>query len=393
MLHSFRFQNVYSFREDTEVSLVASERLRGSSLVAKREGFPALSKALAVMGANGSGKTNAIKVLAFLHWFIGHSFRAEPDEPIPFEPHFFAEDEPSEFELLFDTAGTIYRYELTLTRQRVIREALYHKTSRAFTNLFLREWLGGEYAYKQQGFGLNAREAKKARQNASLISTAAQYDVPLARRFACLPIHTNVDVLGRIHASRSDVLAAADRFLHSSTAHQRMEQLLRRWDLGLAAVEITQKTLKLDDGKERDVAVAYGVHADGNQRQRLELFQESSGTQRAFVLLSELLPVLDSGGLALIDEMESDLHPHMLTEVLNLFLNPSTNPKDAQIIFTTHTAEVLSQMQKPQVALVEKDAHCNSSLWRLSDVKGIRADDNLYAKYMAGAYGGVPLLQ
>ncbi|MEA1052024.1 AAA family ATPase [Lamprobacter modestohalophilus] len=78
--------------------------------MAKREGFPALSKALAVMGANGSGKTNAIKVLAFLHWFIGHSFRAEPDEPIPFEPHFFAEDEPSEFELLFDTAGTIYRY-------------------------------------------------------------------------------------------------------------------------------------------------------------------------------------------------------------------------------------------------------------------------------------------
>jgi len=208
-----------------------------------------------------------------------------------------------------------------------------------------------------------------------------------------LPVHTNVDVLGRIHASRSDLFAAADRFLHSSTAQQRMEQLLRRWDLGLAAVEIQQKTLTLDDGKERDVAIAYGVHVDGSQQRTLELFQESSGTQRAFVLLSELLPVLDSGGLALIDEMESDLHPHMLTEVLNLFLNPSTNPKDAQIVFTTHTAEVLSQLQKSQVALVEKDAHCKSALWRLSDVKGIRSDDNLYAKYMAGAYGGLPLLQ
>lgn len=44
------------------------------------------------------------------------------------------------------------------------------------------------------------------------------------------------------------------------------------------------------------------------------------------------------------------------------------------------------------MALVEKDEHCGSWLWRLGDVKGVRADDNLYAKYMAGAYGGVPYL-
>jgi len=393
MLHRFHVKNFYSFREDTRVSLSVSEHVRDSSLVAEREGLPRLSKALAVMGANGSGKTNVLKVLAFVHWFMGHSFQSEPDTPIPFEPHFFAADEPSEVELVFDVAGTVYRYELTLDRHRVLREALFHKTSRAFSNLFLREWNSGEYRYKQKGFGLSAREAAKARENASLISTAAQYDVPVAKLIARLPISTNVYVWGRRHASLSDVDAAADYFLTSSAMQQRMAELLRRWDFGLADVDIKREKVKLDDGKEKSFAIAYGIHADGAKQQELAIFQESSGTQRAFVLLHWLLPVLDAGGLAVIDEMEADLHPHMLAEVLDLFLNPSTNPKNAQIIFTTHAAEVLRQLHKSQVALVEKDERCASDVWRLDEMKGVRADDNLYAKYMAGAYGAVPYLQ
>jgi len=31
-----------------------------------------------------------------------------------------------------------------------------------------------------------------------------------------------------------------------------------------------------------------------------------------------------------------------------------------------------------------------SEVWRLDEVTGLRADDNLYAKYMAGALGAVP---
>lgn len=394
MLHEFHFSNFYSFRDEASVSLVLSKHFQDSSLAVDREGFPRLSKAMAIMGANGSGKTNVLKALAFLHWFIGHSFRLQPDESIPFAPHFFAEDdESSEFELLFDVDGITYRYELTLTRQRVLREALFHKTSRAFSTLFLREWVAGDYQYKNRGFGLNAREARHARENCSLISTAAQYDVPLAKRIARASVHRNVDVLGRVQGGADDIFSAADFYLASPSVRQRMIDLLRQWDLGLSDVEVRREKVKLQDGREQSLAIAYGIHSDHGQNRELSLFEESSGTQRAFVLLSSLLPVLESGGLAVIDELESDLHPHMLAAVLELFLNPSTNPKDAQIIFTTHSAELVRQLHKAQVILVEKNEHCGSELWRLGDMQGVRADDNLYAKYMAGAYGAVPYLQ
>ena len=91
-----------------------------------------------------------------------------------------------------------------------------------------------------------------------------------------------------------------------------------------------------------------------------------------------------------IDEIEADLHPDMIPAILDLFIDCDLNPHDAQIIFTCHVHEVLNGLQKDQVLLVEKDADGCSEAWRLGDVKGIRRDDNLYAKYRAGAYGAIP---
>ena len=119
---------------------------------------------------------------------------------------------------------------------------------------------------------------------------------------------------------------------------------------------------------------------------------ESSGTKAAFNLLAHFLTVLENGGVIAFDELESDLHPHMLEPLLDLFSNEETNPKNAQIIFTCHSVEVLRLMQKSQTILVEKDG-LQSHAWRLDSMEGVRADDNRVAKYLAGAYGAVPRLQ
>jgi AAA15 family ATPase/GTPase len=171
-----------------------------------------------------------------------------------------------------------------------------------------------------------------------------------------------------------------------------MATLLKNWDLGLTDVRIEKQVLSLENGETNEVYVPYGIHAVGKKEVKLILKLESSGTQGAYLLLSRILPALESGGLVAIDELEADLHPHMLTPLLDLFFSPKTNPKNAQIIFTCHSMEVLSLLHKSQVVLVEKNAECMSDAWRLDSVKGVRNDDNLYAKYMAGAYGAIPQL-
>ncbi len=105
-----------------------------------------------------------------------------------------------------------------------------------------------------------------------------------------------------------------------------------------------------------------------------------------------MLPTLAKSGVVVIDEMEADMHPDMLTTLLNLFINPEINPHNVQIIFTCHAHEVLNLLDKTQVMLVEKNENGMSEAWRLDEMQGVRRDDNLYAKYRAGAYGAVPNL-
>ncbi|MCY1511449.1 AAA domain, putative AbiEii toxin, Type IV TA system [compost metagenome] len=133
----------------------------------------------------------------------------------------------------------------------------------------------------------------------------------------------------------------------------------------------------------------HGIHEHGDRRVKIPLAAESSGTQAAYYLLTKLLPVLEHGGTVVYDELEGDLHPLMLEPILALFFNPKTNPKNAQIIFTTHSLEILNDLQKCQILLVEKNEGL-SEAWKLSDMEGVRSDDNFYAKYMAGTYGAVP---
>lgn len=391
MLHSYAFSNFQSFLDRVEVDLTLNRKTGMTDWMSETSTGERVSRLMAVIGPNGSGKTALLKPLAFIAWFIGQSFQQQPDAAIPVTPHVAAADKPSEFECQVDFEGKVWRYVLRCTPQRVIHEALYQKRER-FGYVFIRDWdeTSGSYVVKQQDFGLAPQEARKVRPNASLIATAAQYGVPLAQRMAVPSVVTNVNVFGRVYMDNNHLLAAADHFSRSLEQQQQMEKLLAGWDLGLSGVRLTEVPAPTQDDPNRKVWMPFGKHRNKSNEFDLPFLVESSGTQSAFVLLSRLLPALEIGGLAVIDEFENDLHPHMLEPILELFADPATNPHNAQLIFTCHAVEVLNLIHKSQVMLVQKNPDCESTACRLDAVAGIRNDDNFYAKYMAGAYGAVP---
>lgn len=392
MLISLRFKNFYSFAEETVIDFAVGKQPMASgfdiALPAQR-----LNKVIAVVGANGAGKTQLIKPLAFLSWFVSSSFLEQsPEQLIPYFPHVLHADEETSLTLQFVLDGREYRYQVVLHQQRVTSEILSVRTSTQFSYLFKRERAGQRFHFKEKGFPFPAKIAEGLRDNASLLAAAYAYDVDQAKPFVRFfrSMLSNVASTGRSGFRSGEIFRVAEVYQQNPILKSRMVEALQEFDLGIADIQFEQMERTGEDGQTTVIHFPFGLHQDaGGKWFKLPFFEESNGTQSAFVVLERVLQVLNTGGMAIIDEIDNDLHPHLIPKILDWFRFEHTNPHQAQMIFTCHTPEVLNRLQKHQVYLCEKQQQY-SSAWRLDEVVGLRADDNLYAKYMAGALGAVP---
>lgn len=395
-IYSFGFENFFSFEEETDVSFVMDKRTNvndksfESSLSGER-----VSKVLAIIGANGSGKTNLIKPLAYMLWFITDSFFSNPESTRNrVRSHVFSGSSLIQFKLEFDADGVRYRYSLIRTEGRVYGETLDKKTSRLWSKVFLRKWDADQekYIVTRKGFGSAQMSLDDVGQEVSLISLAAQFKSKVAVGICnALRLNaTNISMYGRnTYYGSPDVYDASTYYGENEDARLKMARFFREQDFGVIDVTIDKFDRTEEDGTVSQHLLPWAVHKRGDQEIKLPMVWESNGTQAAFFLLSKIFPLLTTGGVMIYDELEGDLHPLMIEPVLNLFFNKRTNPFNAQLIFTTHSIEIVNQLQKSQVILVEKN-DSSSEAWKLSDMEGVRSDDNFYAKYMSGAYGAIP---
>lgn len=400
MINYIRFNNFYSFLDEAEISFKVGKQpaksLYDINLKTKNNENIRLNKVIATLGANGSGKTQLLKVLPFISWFISQSAKVlEEDDEIFFNA-FQAKEEKANtnFEIGFfleDSNGIFdeYKYKLTLNRKQVYFEGLYIKTSRSFSYIFERNLEKG--TYKQRNF-LKNRDASEIRPNVSAISYGNMRQHPVAMKIANFfrNFKFNVHSQGRVSSSDLDLIKFSEIIYKNESLKNQVVDLLCKFDTGISDIEFEEITILNNNNEEKkQVNMAVGVHKYKDKDMKFIFLDESNGTRSALLLMGEILPVLNNGGVAIIDELDNDLHPHLLPILLDLFKHKHSNPYDAQIIFSCHTPEVLNLLYKHQIYMVQKNNQ-ESESWRLDQVIGLRVDDNIYSKYMSGALDAVP---
>lgn len=439
MLRSFRLANHRSIADEQELLLMPA-----------RQSEQLAVPVTAIYGANASGKSNVISGLAFMRDAVLQSFsRWETDEGVPRKPFRLnpaGRTQPSVYvaELVVDDVP--YTYGFSVDDSEVLEEWLYSYPEKRRRTLFNRQ--RGEIS-----FGTTLGELKPklemleelTRSNSLFLSAAAQLNMePLipvyqwfrhgvllrSSREGSLPrLASRVRAFLAKHPGNRDrlvsLLAAADVGITDVHVKDAADpRLLDR--LAVADDRINETAHQLDDVLEK------GPEAS-NEREKLnsrlsllraerdfllrdmhrnkaelrfehgvedELFgidDESDGTRSWLELLPVVLDVLDEGSVVAVDEIDTSLHPLLTAQLVGLFQDPETNPKNAQLIFTTHDTSLLGTMignkvlDRDQIWFVQKNSAGATELYPLTDFKP-RPDQNLERRYLGGSYGAVPVL-
>ncbi|MBQ6971563.1 MAG: ATP-binding protein [Synergistaceae bacterium] len=335
-------------------------------------------------GANASGKTCALRVLAFIYDFCLNSFSHAPDDTIPYDTFFHNEDK-SGFYISFcigtDTESE-YTYEAELDRKKIYSERLTLRCNKDKTVLLLRR--------KNKLITNNLFSDTVNiiyRERASVISTLLQYGVkeinPVADFFR--KVNSNVVYSSTLDYPMTDHTA---HFYHEHPdIHQRVIQQLRAWDTGIKNVEI----IKASDVQGHDVYMSVFLHDTDAAQERLSFSSQSNGTKLLYNRLKDIFIALDTGGVLIFDELDTHLHFEIIPSLLSFFTDTRNNKLGAQIIFTSHSTALLDDLKKYRVYLFKK-LHGESICYRIDEVPNNalhRNDRSLEQLYKLGVLGGL----
>ncbi len=377
MLLSYSAKNFYCFKEGIEVPLRLGKSCPES--VANNKG---VTDVLCVKGANGAGKSNALKILNFLSNFCCDSFSLKPEAIFDYKT-FFDNDNPTDFRVEFEVEGTEYYYDLKITKKEILKETITRKNERK-TILFERN---------KNKIVKNISEFEdlkkiKLRSNASIISTAHQYEVEQLNFVYSFfyKIVPSIDAALNLLSAKS--FETINQVYYENENYLIfVKEILKKCDLGIKDFSI--KKIEIDDS-ENKYKPSF-IHENNGKDYELPLEQESNGTRNLYKQLFAYKLALETGGVFVLDEFDISLHPDILPLLVDLFTNEETNPKNAQFLFTTHTSAILNKLGKYRTILVNKEEN-ESYLYRLDELPGdlIRNDRPLEPIYRSGRIGGVP---
>ena len=265
----------------------------------------------------------------------------------------------------------------------VNRETLVHFPRGRRRRLFERR-REGEPVYVSRDFGVRPSDdrLRGLLPTISGIATMAMFDVPVARRIAGWMegwFRGTTNIVGNDTCSLDTETAI--RWIDANPESRRWaETQLRHSDLGIRGLEVARDSR----GTEYVRFEHSGLDAP------VALALESTGTRRLFHLLPMIKHALDVTGLAVLDEVDGDLHVDVVAELLRMFRSRESNPRGAQLLVTSHHVGLLDKLEKEEVLIVDKDEGGATQVYGAQDVRGLRRDVRLYPKYRAGVLGGIP---
>ena len=427
MLVSFSFGNYKSFKDENTISLVAELTDANNEYSVASPFEYSVLKTAAVYGANASGKSKLFEALAFFRSVVCPPRNAQKIPSFdfwkgkydPFRLSTKSTEEPSFFEVVFILNDIQYRYGIELNANGILEEWLYRKNERETPILSRKVDEGGDLKMKIGKAYINAKVYASV-VGAGMVSP----EVPLLTLLSTFNDSLSREIIqwfGKMKIiSANEMVAPVDALMNEESKKEIID-FMRAFDFNIedfAMHEINpdsipekmrsiigEDTLKgpVYDGVSTTHRLYNEQYEKVGTRQFMMEVDESFGTNRLLRLSWSILRALKEGRTLLIDEIDSGLHPFIVSTIIKLFYQ--TNNK-AQLIVNTQNTSLLAYpigyeenkkdkkylFRKDQIYIVNKNRYGESSIYPITHFqRNIRT--SMEKMYLDGRLTGVPYVE
>lgn len=375
-------------------------------------------KTAVVYGANASGKSNVLKAFHALNYFVRQSHQFETGDEIECHEPFLLDletktaDSPVLFKLTFIGKDAIkYVYEVQFSKYEVLFERLDWYPDGNQNKLFERSKNEGHVL--KPGGRLSPKVTRRFPANKLVLSVlgndAHEQLEPVYLWFRDFEVG---NLLAAIRLKSWETVVK-QRCSQDPNFSERLAKLLNVADTGIKALSVKEnpdEAFAFPDGFPSKIKAAimeenrFGVSTFFEEFKDGKLVRlsnditwenQSSGTRMLFTIGGMMLLRLAEGGIMVVDELNSSLHPDLCAFLVGLFHNPDSNPNHAQLLFATHDVQMLAddRFRKDQVWFTKKNKFGETELYSAQDFEGVRDTTSLDKWYINGKFYGKPRIK
>ena len=411
MLLQFSVENFQSIKKKVILSLEPSQDKEHPENIITQKKYSAMNT-IAIYGANASGKSTLFKALTIALIAVRNSSNLQITNAIPVVPFRFDEEsiqKPTAFEFVFVAGdGKKYVYGFSAFPDKILDEYLYvYNTSKP--SLIFDRTNSIQYKFPRNLKTEMELVLQRNTQNKFFISTATSWNVE-ATRPAFEWLAKGIDTYTNISDMQGmalDIYRNEQKGEFSSFT----QELMQRADINISNIDIKTREISQEQINQNPFGIIFQFpvaqkqfqyqittghvvkREDGSEKEyRLQLSDESLGTQQLFAFGPFLKNAFDFGKVIIIDEIDKSLHPFIVKFLINLFRNPEINKRGAQLIATTHATPLLSldTFRRDQIYFTEKNADTGVTDLYSLDEFSVRKTDNIEKGYLLGRYGAIP---
>ena len=388
MLIQFMLKNILSFKEETVLDMTAINAYKEHeyNLIPynKKE---KLLRVAAIYGANASGKSNLYLAMEYFQRIVKESLNNVDSEGLTairkyYNPFLFEKKkENTEFEIIKVIDEYEYKYGFEYNEENIVSEWMYRKNLNTSRNSTIFE----RYMNKVE-FGASVRK------ECDIYKEQIPSETLILSFFNKLKLKNDVfkkvyEAITNILIIDTDIFESVDfleKFLPMIIDEER-ENLVKF----LIAIDTGIKNIEYENNENEITFITTHIGQDGIAY-KMNLFGESQGTIKSIYIYIYARIAILNNQVMFVEELNVKLHPLLLKFIVDLFYDKTSK---AQLVYTTHDTTLLDKkfFRRDQIWFVQKDKYGYSELVALSDFK-IRSDASFEKDYLAGVYGGIPLL-